>query len=257
MSTLQLASGKNVYYELLDGDPGKPYLVFLHEGLGCCAMWRDFPQRLCRATGCPGLLYDRTGYGRSSPMTSVRTIHYMHEAALRELPEVLRTIIAGKDYLLFGHSDGGSISLIYGAERPASLRGIITEAAHVFVEPETIAGIREADEAFDQGKLQGLYRYHGEKTAEMFKGWAQTWLSDWFSHWNIEYLLPSITCPVMAIQGIDDVYGTRKQLEAILSKTAGGAEAWFFEDCGHDPHLERPEIVLENISPFVNRLARK
>jgi len=257
MSTLQLTDEREVYYELLDGDPAKPYLVFLHEGLGCCSMWRDFPARLCRATGCPGLLYDRTGYGRSSPLKAELTIHYMHHAALRELPEVLRKTIADKDFLLLGHSDGGSISLIFGAERPPSLRGIITEAAHVFVEPETIAGISKAAEAFGQGKLQGLYRHHGEKTQAMFKAWSGTWLSSWFSPWNIEYLLPSITCPLLAIQGLDDVYGTRKQVEAIVSKTTGRLEAWLFENCGHAPHLEKPELVLEQIGLFVAELARE
>jgi len=165
MGMLALESDYQIHYQRSDGDPERPCLVFLHEGLGCTAMWRKFPSLLCERTGCSGLRYDRLGYGKSSALQKPRTIHYMHEAALQELPRVLDHLLPNRPYVLVGHSDGGSIALILGAERPRLLKGIITEAAHVFVEPETISGIRAADDAFHGGKLSGLTDYHGERTA--------------------------------------------------------------------------------------------
>ncbi len=253
MNKLNLGDNKSIHYELIDGNSHYPYLIFLHEGLGCNAMWKDFPEQLCHKTECPGLLYDRLGYGQSSPVDSARTVHYLHDCALNELPKVIESLIPKKSYILVGHSDGGSISLIFGAEKPSLLRGIITEAAHVFVDSETIEGIQAADESFSRGKLNGLRKYHGEKTNRVFKAWSETWLSDWFRHWNIEYLLPSIECPVLVIQGSDDHYGTEDQVNSIVTKVSGNAESYFVKKCGHSPHLEQPETVIEIMSEFIER----
>ena len=240
-----------IYAEMIAGNGDFPVLVFLHEGLGCRAMWKDFPQQLCARTGCPGLVYDRRGYGRSSSLTAAHTIHYLHIPALLELPFVLEQCIPGLPFILIGHSDGGSISLIFGAERPALLRGIITEAAHVFVEPETIEGICRADQAFRRGEMRGLFAYHGEKTEKTFRAWADTWLSPWFQAWNIEYLLPSLTCPMLVVQGRGDQYGSERQVEAILSKSSGTARAVLLDNCGHAPHQEQAETVLAVMSEFI------
>ena len=202
------------------------------------------------------MLYDRAGYGRSSPLSSARTIHYLHDYALNELPEVVNALVPGRPHILVGLSDGGSISLIYGAERSPLLRGIITEAAHVFVETETINGIREADEAFGQGKFGALYKYHGEKTRTLFKAWSETWLSDWFRHWNIEYLLPSISCPILATQGMDDQYGTEHQINTIVAQSSGRCESLLVENCGHAPHREQPEVMIDIFSRFVGDINR-
>lgn len=166
-----------LHHRLIDGDPQRPWLVFLHEGLGCTAMWSDFAERLCALSGCRGLLYDRRGHGRSPATDVPRTLHYLHAAALQELPDMLARLIAGQPYLLIGHSDGGSIALLHAAERPPLLRAAITVAAHVFVEPMTLDGIRRAVEAWQLGKLQGLARYHGERSTALFEAWSQTWLS--------------------------------------------------------------------------------
>ena len=254
MSKLKIDKNKSLNYHLITGDRGKPCLVFLHEGLGCVAMWKDFPRLLCRTTGCPGLIYDRVGYGKSSPLNHTRTIHYMHEYALHELPMLLETVIPQTPFILIGHSDGGSISLIYGAERPSLLRGIITEAAHVFVDSETIAGIKATDEAWKKGILTGLSKYHGDKTEIMFKAWSVTWLTDWFRYWNIEYLLPSIVAPLLAIQGADDQYGSLDQVHSIVSKCSGSAQLEVVENCGHSPHLEAKPTVLKLMSDFVTQL---
>ena len=254
LSTLNLGIAKTIYYELIEGHPNRPCLVFLHEGLGCSAMWQDFPKRLCLKTGCPGLLYDRLGYGQSSPLDYERTIHYVHDYALNELPGVLDAVIPDRPYILVGHSDGGSIGLIYGSERSPWLKGIVSEAAHVFIEPETIEGIRVADEAFERGKFKSLHTYHGPKTRQIFKAWSETWLSQSFSHWNIEYLLPSITCPLLVIQGRQDQYGTERQVNSIVSKSSGRAEAFLVDACGHAPHSEHPDLLIAKISEFIAQL---
>jgi len=254
MSFLPLNNVDRMYYETIEENSEYPVLVFLHEGLGCHTMWKGFPEQLCRITGCPGLIYDRIGFGKSSPQKSPRTIHYIHENALFELPLVIERIIPARPYILIGHSDGGTISLIHAAERPPHLKGIITEAAHVFVEPITLAGIRVAVESFHEGQLASLHQYHGDKTEHVFHSWSDTWLSDWFQTWNIEYLLPSIICPVMAIQGVDDHYGTNRQVDAIVAGVSGFAESVMLDGCGHSPHRDQPEVVAAKMSEFIDQV---
>lgn len=259
MNLLSLDAETTLYFERigadLPGTPDRPCLVFLHEGLGSTGLWRDFPARLCALTGCPGLSYDRQGYGRSSPLTRPRSVHYLHHYALGELPAVLARLIPEQDYLVIGHSDGGSIGLLHAAEQPLRLRGLITEAAHVFVEAETLAGIRAADDAYAAGKLQGLKRHHGDKSEALFRAWADIWQSPGFKAWNIEYALPSITCPLLAIQGRDDQYGSAAQLDAIVGPLPQ-AEKATVEACGHTPHHEQQEIVLGLMAAYVRRVAR-
>jgi pimeloyl-ACP methyl ester carboxylesterase len=254
MSALTINNGKIIRYSLLDGDLSKPYLVFLHEGLGCVEMWRDFPKHLCEKTNCPGLIYDRTGYGKSSPQTHTRDIRYIHHYALTELPQVIESLIPQKDHILVGHSDGASIALIYAAKCFPTLKGIILEAAHVFAEKETIKGIRLANEAYDRNGPGGLLKYHGDKTHTVFKSWADTWLSEWFSDWNIESLLPSVSCPALVIQGEDDEFATLKQVDAITHQIAGNVVSHILENCGHTPHLEHPGIVLDITTNFIDSL---
>lgn len=244
-------------YELIEGDTTKPYLVFLHEGLGCIDMWKDFPKLLCRNTGYRGLVYDRLGYGKSSPLYKPRTIHYLHEYALHELPELLDKVIPDTQFILIGHSDGGTISLIFGAERSCLLKGIIPEAAHVFVDHEAIAGIIKADAAWTEGKLKVLSKYHGDKTETIFKAWSETWLAEWFRHWNIEYLLPSIETPVLVLHGESDQYGSVDQARVIASKTSGSAQLQVVENCAHIPHFEAQSVVLEFMSDFIVQVTEK
>jgi pimeloyl-ACP methyl ester carboxylesterase len=255
MSILILDQQHHIYYEKYDGRTDRPYLIFLHEGLGCTALWRDVPERLCHRTGCPGLVYDRLGHGKSSPLYRRRTIHYLHEYALHELPRLIEALLPETPFILIGHSDGGSISLIFGAEQSPYLRGIITEAAHVFVEQVSIEGIRKADESFAHGRLAGLQRYHGRKTGELYNAWSATWQSPWFSSWNIEYLLPAIEVPLLVLQGRDDQYGTEAQVQAIVSGAAGKATPIIVEDCKHAPHQELPDLVLDLMSCYINRIA--
>lgn len=254
MNTLYLRSGQEIYYRLIEGNEKSPCLVFLHEGLGCTAMWKDFPDRLCSMTDCPGLVYDRLGYGKSSPLRRIRTVHYLHDYALGELPEVLEELIPGRAFVLIGHSDGGSIGLIFGAEKPSLLRAIITEAAHVFVEPETLRGIEAAAEAYEKGHFSGLFKYHGDKTDALFRAWADTWRSHWFQYWNIEYVLPSIACPLLVLQGSQDQYGTERQVEAIVAHSSGRATPVFVDNCGHAPHQEQQGLVVQILAEYIGRL---
>lgn len=254
MNHITIADG-TVAYTTIAGDASLPHLIFLHEGLGSTAMWGQFPQRLCAATSCPGLIYDRLGYGQSSAVPLPRDTRYLHTAALRDLPQVIeQTLPFDAPYILFGHSDGGSIALIHGATRPSRLRGIVTEAAHVFVEDVTLAGIREAVVAYDAGKLAGLARYHGDKTESVFRGWSDTWLDPAFAAWNIEALLPQIEVPLLVMQGHDDQYGTPHQVHSIVGHAHGPAREALLTDCGHTPHKEQADTVLALAADFIRSM---
>jgi pimeloyl-ACP methyl ester carboxylesterase len=229
-----------------------PVLIFLHEGLGSISMWRSFPADLCVETGCPGVVYERWGHGSSDRLTTKPPNHqYLHDEALRSLPEVLRKC-ADDDVILIGHSDGGSIALIYAAVHPERVRGIITEAAHVFVEDVTVKGIRDAVESYETSDLrERLERHHGANTERMFRRWAQTWLSSEFRQWNIEEYLPGVTAPLFAIQGEDDQYGTPAQLDAITGQVSGPVREWLVPECGHIPHHDARDVVLEEMKRFI------
>ncbi len=252
MTALALAGdGGTIHYQRIAGAADRPCLVFLHEGLGCVAMWKDFPQRLCATTGCAGLLYDRIGYGHSSPLVKPRSIHYLHEYALIELPQVLAQLLPDRDYVVIGHSDGGSIGLIHSAARPERLRALITIAAHSFVEPETLAGIDRADAAFASGKLKAaLTRHHGDKTEATFRAWADTWRADWYAGWNIESVLPAIACPTLIVQGEADEYASRAQVDRPVALIPG-AEGRLLPGLKHSPHLEAPDTVVALATAFL------
>jgi pimeloyl-ACP methyl ester carboxylesterase len=228
---------------------GAPTLVFLHEGLGSVALWRDFPAQLAAATGCAALVYSRLGYGRSDRLPSPREVGYMHDEALTTLPALLETL-GIVDPILIGHSDGASIALIYaGSGHP--VRGLILEAAHVFVEDITVASIAEARVAWHATDLrQRLARYHADVDGA-FMGWNDIWLDPAFRSWTIEEFLPRVTCPVLAIQGADDEYGTPAQLEALARQVRGPIETLLLPQCKHSPHRDQAEATLAAMARFV------
>jgi pimeloyl-ACP methyl ester carboxylesterase len=226
-------------------------LVFLHEGLGSIAQWRDFPERLCLKTGLPGMVYERGGYGKSDSPERPRTPYYLHEEALDVLPELLHELGIMRPVLI-GHSDGGSIALIFASAFPDRVKAVVTEAAHVFVEDITLEGIRKAAAVYEGTNLrEQLQKYHGEKTDAMFRAWSETWLSDEFRSWNLEEYLPGIKCPLLVIQGEDDEYGTPAQVAAIVSKVSGPAEPLIIPGCGHIPHHQAKEKVVEAMANFI------
>lgn len=230
--------------------PG-PTLIFLHEGLGSIAQWRDFPAAVSLATHLPAVIYERWGYGNADPLDQSRSVRYLHDEALQSLPKVLQQLQVD-DAILIGHSDGGSIALIFAATWPEKVRGIITEAAHVFVEDVTVAGIREAVRVYTSTDLpQRLSKYHGANTDRAFRGWSDVWLSPAFRNWNIEEYLPGVRCPILVIQGRDDEYGTAAQVEAIVKKVSGPAEPLIIPGCGHIPHHQAREKVLAEMTRFI------
>jgi pimeloyl-ACP methyl ester carboxylesterase len=234
--------------------PGEaPTIVFLHEGLGCVTMWRDFPDRLASVAGCGALVYSRPGYGASDPVHGPRPVAFMHEEALEVLPAVLERFRL-EEFVLFGHSDGASIAVIYAGAHPGRASALVLEAPHVFVEPictDRIARIAQDYEA--TGLKERLRRHHGANTDPMFKSWTEVWLRPEFRLWNIEEFLPHIQCPVLVVQGEDDEYGTLRQVDAVLSRVKGPAESLVMSRCGHSPHSDRPSEVLEASTSFLRR----
>jgi len=249
------AAGRSLAYEWVgEGANGKPVLVFLHEGLGSIRQWRDFPAKLAAATGCRGLVYDRYGYGQSEVLAEKRrTVRFMHDEALSALPEMLAALKI-QNPILVGHSDGASIALIHaGAGHPA--RGVVAMAPHVFIEPICISSIRKATETFERTDFaEKLGRYHRD-ARKTFYGWADVWLDPEFRGWDIrEDYLPKVRCPVLAIQGHDDEYGTMAQLDEIARCVAGRCELLKLEQCGHSPFRDQPEQTLRAIRAFVKGL---
>jgi len=235
------------------GRAGATDIVMLHEGLGSLSMWKDFPERLAAATGCRVLVYSRYGYGRSSVLAEPRTVGYMHEEARIWLPRVLERLRI-QTPVLFGHSDGGSIALIHAAEPTATIAGIIALAPHVNVEDLTVASIAGAKAAYQTAALrERLAPYHADVDAT-FWGWNRIWLDAAFRDWNIEGLLQSIRVPVLAIQGLDDEYGTLSQVERIR-RDVPATELLVLPGCRHSPHRDQPEAVLAASRNFIARLA--
>jgi pimeloyl-ACP methyl ester carboxylesterase len=247
------AGGHRLEYEHFPGKPGAPTLVLLHEGLGSVAMWRDFPAKFAAATGCPLLVYSRYGYGGSDRLTAARTPRYMHDEALVALPE-LRQALGLDDVVLVGHSDGASIALIHVGSGRWPVRALLLEAPHVFTEDMGITSIDEARIAYDRGDLrQRLARYHGDVDGA-FRGWCGAWLDPAFRAWTIEEYLSDVACPVLAIQGADDQYGTLAQLDAIERGVTGSFERLVLANCRHSPHRDQESAVLAAMSAFVARV---
>jgi pimeloyl-ACP methyl ester carboxylesterase len=237
-------------------DEKRPTLIFLHEALGSIPQWKSFPLHLCDILQFPGLIIERTGHGHSSDLVSARSKDYLHEYA-QETELVIQEVLGGvAPYILIGHSDGGSIALIHAAKNHKHCLGIATMAAHTFVEAETIAGIKPAVQAFEAGKLDGLYRIHGDKTNDLFYAWADTWRSPDFRFWDIRKEILQITCPILAIQGENDQYGTYDQLKSIATIGAHAQLEWI-PGCGHHPHLEASMIVTNRISNWILEILEK
>lgn len=240
------------------GSPGgdRPCLVFLHEGLGCVRMWREFPQRLAARLGLPAVVYSRLGYGQSDVFPNPPRLDYMHDAARTELPQLLRLLDVRRP-ILVGHSDGASIALIHAGD--AGARGappaiaptlVVALAPHLFVEPVCTESITRMRATSPRARMvERLAAYHRDAAAT-FDGWSGVWLEPGFPDWNIEPLVAAVRCPVLAIQGDADQYGTMRQLERIRALTADSL-LLALPGVGHSPHLERPDRVIDAVSRYI------
>lgn len=252
------AQGRRVQIEVAwvgHQDADAPLMVFLHEGLGSVSMWRDFPQRLCEAAGLRGLVWSRAGYGRSTPRAPQEHwgVDFMHEQAHVWLPALLRVLgieAARTRPWLFGHSDGGSIALIHAAEHPDHVAGLVVLAPHIFVEDLSIASIEQARHAYETTDLRARLARHHDDPDSAFRGWNDIWLDPAFRSWSIVDLLPRIRVPVLAIQGEDDAYGTMRQIEGI-AEHAPDVRLLKLPRCGHSPHRDAPEAVIEAVTAFL------
>lgn len=251
MPQLQLPGGRIEYQALGDLRAGR-CIVLLHEGLGSCSMWRDFPRQLARATDAAVLVYSRFGYGQSSPPAAPFAPDYMHREALDVLPAVLDALGVAAPILL-GHSDGASIALIHAGAARRPVAGLIVLAPHLFVEDISIASIAAARQAYLTGDLrQRLARHHAD-VDQAFWGWNNIWLAPEFRDWNIESHLPGIACPLLAVQGEDDEYGSFAQIDRLaeLASAAPRVERLKLPACRHSPHKDQPQAVLEAVRRFI------
>jgi pimeloyl-ACP methyl ester carboxylesterase len=254
MPLVDIAGARLEYDWIAPARAGEPTLVFLHEGLGSVSLWRDFPRALATWTGCGALVYSRLGHGRSDPFRAARTPRFMHDEALVTLPAVLRQFSI-EDAILVGHSDGGSIAIIYAGSGLGPVRGLLLEAPHVFVEDLSVASIARVRVLYESSDLAArLARHHGTNTDTMFRGWNDVWLLPEFRDWNLEAFLPSIQAPILLIQGENDEYGTRRQVEAIAAQAGGSVSTLLLADCGHAPHVDRSNEVLEAMAAFIDEL---
>lgn len=238
-------------------DADAPVMVFLHEGLGSVSMWRDTPERIASAVGMRGLVYSRPGYGASTPRPRDERwpVDFMHAQAIALLPALLARF--GIDPLrtppwLFGHSDGGSIALLHASAYPDRVAGLVVLAPHIVVEDVSIASIANAKRAYETTDLrERLAKYHADVDSA-FWGWNDVWLDPAFRDWRIVERLSAIRCPILAVQGRDDEYGTLAQIEGIRA-AARNAELLVFDDCGHAPHRDHPEALTAAVQRFVER----
>ena len=226
-----------------------PVVVFLHEGLGSLAMWKSFPRDFCAAHGLCGFVFSRYGYGRSPlrPAGERWRPDYMHAEANQFLPALLAAACIEQPWL-FGHSDGGSIALLHAANHPVA--GVVAVAPHLFVEPISVASIEQARAAWDAGTLRKRLTPYHEDVASTFIGWNDIWLAPEFRDWNIEAEIAAITCPLLAVQGQDDEYGTLEQIHAIARRLPR-TRLLEVPNCGHSPHRDRPEILSREAGRFI------
>jgi pimeloyl-ACP methyl ester carboxylesterase len=225
---------------------GPTDLVFLHEGLGSIDLWRSFPEAVAQAVERRAVLYDRRGHGRSDPAVDVRTVSYLHDAAIEELDQVLSAL--GLEHpILIGHSDGATIALIHATRRP--VRGLVLIAPHVYVEAAATTGIERTDRGAD-ALIARLSRYH-DRARELYTAWRDIWLDAEFAGWNIEAEITGLSVPILLVQGSDDEYGTLDQLDRIEAAAVGRCERLVIEGAGHSPHLTHLDQVTAAAADFI------
>lgn len=234
-------------------------IIFLHEGLGCVSMWKNFPEQLCRLVGMQGMVYSRPGYGKSSPLGNSPnwTADFMHLQAKEILPLILKSLnwlnaenSSEQKLHLLGHSDGASIAIIFAAQFPQLLSTLTVLAPHTKVENITLEGIQQAKLAYFNGNMLAALSKHHQNPQLCFESWSSIWLSEEFSTWNLAAELRQLQCPVLAIQGFQDAYGTMEQINEI-QKLHSPTRLIQLQDCGHSPHKDQLQQVLQACSEFI------
>jgi pimeloyl-ACP methyl ester carboxylesterase len=238
--------------ELLDlaGDPDRPAIVLLHEGLGSVGLWREFPAALAHETGRRLIAFSRHGHGRSARPPRPRTPAFFHDEALAILPELLDKLDAHEPVLV-GHSDGASIALIHAAHRPVS--ALVLLAPHVTVEELTVNSIRDTRESYRAGGLRERMVPHHDNPDAAFWGWCDVWLDPEFRDWNLEHEAELVTAPMLLIQGAADPYGSLNQLALTEARSRGPTQRLVLPG-GHSPHLEHQRQVVQAIAAFLAHL---
>jgi pimeloyl-ACP methyl ester carboxylesterase len=246
--------GRCIEYAAIPGDAGAAgTLVFLHEGLGSVALWRDFPRKVATRLRAPALLYSRFGYGSSDGLTARRTPRFMHDEALGVLPALLDRL-GIEQPILIGHSDGASIALIYAAASRRPVKGLVCLAPHVFVEPVCVESISKIRQSYFETDLKQRLGKHHARVDDAFLGWANIWLDPEFLSWSIEDLLGGIDQPLLLIQGEDDEYGTLAQLDRIEARVKAPTRRLALPQCGHSPHRDQEAAVVDAVVAFLKDL---
>lgn len=258
MSKIVLDDGSQIFYQWWGKtaiDSERPVIVLLHEGLGCTAMWREFPETLFVATGLPVLSYDRLGYGRSSASRYGFKMDYIRHEAEVLLPQVLSKLEIENDIILFGHSDGATIALAASASMDKKLVAVIAEAPHVIIEEVTFQGLNQTRSLMGKGDtLFKLSRYHGQRTADLVYDWLDCWLSGEMHEWQMDDLLKKIDVPVLFIQGDEDHFGSVAQYDHLKKLLKLSPDLLWMEDCGHIPHLQKSGEVIKGFKLFMARI---
>lgn len=250
------SDGGRIFVKTWTPDAGstKAPVLMLHDSLGCVALWRDFPEALCARLGRDVIAYDRLGFGRSDSRTARPSLRFVAEEAEEIFPQ-LYTGLELTRVALFGHSVGGGMAANIAARHPEACEALVTVATQAFVEDRTTAGIRQAQQGFqDPAQFARLERYHGDKAQWVLDAWTGTWLSPDFADWSLFDVLPRITCPVLAIHGDSDEYGSHRFPESIAEMANGPSSALILENCGHIPHREQPDALLAAVDQFLSEL---
>jgi pimeloyl-ACP methyl ester carboxylesterase len=233
-----------------------PFVIFLHEGLGSIAQWKDFPEKLCQTLGLPGLIYERYGYGYSTPLQEERASNYLDVEGNYFLPKLIEKLnLTNREIILVGHSDGASIALIYASLFPENVKLVVSMAAHVFNEQISVDSIKKLEALYnsDSRLKKSFEKYHFDHTDSTFYAFSKTITHPNFKDWNIEHYLTNITAPIIAIQGFEDEYGTALQVESIVTKSQSKYNKnVMIPKCGHSPHLQKQTFVLNQITDFYN-----
>lgn len=251
-STIEIPGGQ-VYVKkwMPEFDNGKPPIILLHDSLGSVDLWKDFPEKLSLAFSRSVFAYDRLGFGKSHARNALPSKNFIEEEAVIYFPAIKKLLCLGS-YVLIGHSVGGGMAINI-ASRDSDCRAVITISAQAFVENLTVKGIKNAKQMFEQPRqLERLEKWHGAKAKWVLHAWVDVWLSDQFKDWSLEPVIQNVYCPVLAIHGDRDEYGSSAFPRFISERSGGSSSMLIIKDCGHMPHKEKAQEVITAAGEFLD-----